>query len=60
MCRIKIPLQDFALKMQGGWGLMCKGGAYLQELIRYKNDVCIKVRTYYEAVCHVCTKTDSI
>ena len=27
---IKIPLQDFALKMQGG-GLMREGGAYLRD-----------------------------
>ena len=26
MSGIKIPQQDFALKMQGGRGLMCEGG----------------------------------
>ena len=29
MCGIKIPLQDFTLKMQGG--LMREGGAYLRD-----------------------------
>ena len=28
---IKIPQQDFALKMQGGGGLMREGGAYLRD-----------------------------
>ena len=32
MRRIKIPKQDFALKMQGGGGgLMREGGAYLRD-----------------------------
>ena len=30
MLEIKIPLQEFALKMQGG-GLMHEGGAYLRD-----------------------------
>ena len=29
MCGIKIPLQDFALKMQGG--AYARGGAYLRD-----------------------------
>ena len=36
MCGIKIPLQDFALKMQGG--LMRKGGAYLRDTTVYTVD----------------------
>ena len=31
---IKIPQQDFALKMQGG-GLMREGGAYLRDITVY-------------------------
>ena len=32
MCGIKIPLQDFALKMQGD---LCARGAYLRDTIWY-------------------------
>ena len=41
---LKIPLQDFALKVQGG-GLMCEGGVYLRDTMVH---VCYTHRSF----CH--------
>ena len=57
MSGIKIPQQDFALKMQGGRGLMCEGGAYLQDTMVYtvspieKCAIIYKLHTFWGSNC---------